>query len=394
MSDFFTKKQRKFWCETCKIFIEYTKLSIDQHQRSKNHLRLINRDIEYKSQKAKFQKMHGLGQQTQVIDTNNPTLNISNKTQQIDPLTGYLPEEMKDKFLNKKRNFPNFNNNNSETNSQQNRKNDINQSNNPSRNYSQGLNSILLDEIKKEKMKTDLTENTLNMVNRNWTMHWDYMYNIPYYFNHSTRQSQWEKPPNFELNNHINFPNNNFKQQNPFNQNNNTNTDINKDEKSSSEDEIEEESEKHEEENRENAGIIGKWEIVEKDQSIFSSKNKKDEGQEENNDVKLKEEKNQYKDEESDEQNIKDNFYMPGLINREEFLLNEYGKELDDSESEDEKSYQKYENGLNNFEDLEENNEKDIEDSKVEQNEQDKQTEKTHEDISNKITFLFSRIFY
>ena len=56
MSDFFTKKQKKFWCEECKMFIEYTGMSIEQHKRSKKHLQMINRDQAYKNTKNRIMK--------------------------------------------------------------------------------------------------------------------------------------------------------------------------------------------------------------------------------------------------------------------------------------------------------------------------------------------------
>ncbi len=352
MSDFFTKKQRKFWCETCKIFIEYTKQIIDQHQRSKNHLRQINKELEYKTQKSKFQKMFGTGTGQNTTDNylnpNEISIIQQHKAQQIDPLTGYLPNEKNQSFLNRKAPRDNNMNNISQFPNEQNKQNFLNKN----RLNNQGLNQVLFDEIKKEKMKNELNQNTLNLINKNWTMYWDYNYNLPYYFNHFTGITQWEKP--LDYNNYNNNINPILNNQNSVNNLNIPSNSINKpveqrdeveeensdfdeeefEEKENSDNEPKEEEEKEEEDNQ-TAGIIGKWEIVEKDQSIFGSKSANNINQ-----SLIINEIHKKEDKPKDEEIVYDQYYIPGLINKEEFLLNEYGDNSDDESGSD--------NGINN----------------------------------------------
>ena len=54
MSDFFTKKQKKYWCECCNVFIEYSKIVIEAHNRTSNHINNSTRSLKYLNQKRKF----------------------------------------------------------------------------------------------------------------------------------------------------------------------------------------------------------------------------------------------------------------------------------------------------------------------------------------------------
>jgi len=54
MSDFFTKKQKKYWCECCHVFLEYSKIVIDSHNRTENHKNNSTRHQKYINQKKKF----------------------------------------------------------------------------------------------------------------------------------------------------------------------------------------------------------------------------------------------------------------------------------------------------------------------------------------------------
>ena len=56
MSDFYTKKQKKYWCDKCHIFIEYTKQSIEKHNQSKNHINNSSSGSRYDNMKKKFNK--------------------------------------------------------------------------------------------------------------------------------------------------------------------------------------------------------------------------------------------------------------------------------------------------------------------------------------------------
>lgn len=377
MSDFFTKKQRKFWCETCKIFIEYTKLGIDQHQRSKNHLRLVNQDLEYKNQKAKFQKLNAIYNSQPDLQNNrnlNPIINnvgnndikhenfINQKIfNQKDPMSSYLPEDNKkqNSFLNKKIQRIESNSNSGQNTTQQ-QNNLMNSNPSKSRFNNQSLNAVLFDEIKKEKMKTEIQQtwkiaNPLNFqqynfnkmnnnINRTWTVFWDYTYNLPYYYNNFTGISQWEKPAEFD---------NLIYNQNSITSNdketiNNININIPKENNDSdSGNEIDEETEELEK-MRETQGILGKWEIVEKEESIFSrQKNQENEMnfnlEENKNEVDLNEkfektkqtDNNDNEHSNDEEENSDNDYYLPGVINKKAFLHNEFGN-LSENEEEEE----------------------------------------------------------
>lgn len=263
MSDFFTKKQKKFWCETCKIFIEYTKRCIDIHQRSKNHLRMVNKDLEYKHQKSKFQKINN---QNNILNNSENNANNINElvSTKLDPLNSYKNQNL----LNKKTERNNL---------PDNKRNNFNNNNHVSNNI--GLNALLLEEIKKEKIKSEITSNrnekklnynsnsnnydNENQINNNiWSIFWDNNYKLHFYYNNITKISQWEKPIDFNNThsnrNYIELDNSNSVYQN------NKNTE--KDEEEDSDDIEEKESsglDELEEEEKEKQGLIGKWEVVE-----------------------------------------------------------------------------------------------------------------------------------
>ena len=136
MTDFFTKKQKKFWCETCRIFIEYNKKVIDYHNQSKNHLNNLNRPGRYQSEKAKFNKY------VQGLKTNTKEKLLENKRCRQDI------EESRDYF----------------------------------------------QEIMKEKMAGDVS----GVKTRKWGVFWDERYKRVYYYNYLTQQSVWERPKDFD----------------------------------------------------------------------------------------------------------------------------------------------------------------------------------------------------
>ena len=54
MSDFFTKKQKKYWCDLCHIFIEYNKLKIDANNKSNIQNNKNNKNKKYNNYKKKY----------------------------------------------------------------------------------------------------------------------------------------------------------------------------------------------------------------------------------------------------------------------------------------------------------------------------------------------------
>lgn len=153
MTDFFTKKQKKYWCEKCRIFIEYTKSSIEKHNQSKNHINNSFSGSRYDNMKKKF---------------NNYINNLK------------LSNEPTEKFLkNKTHRGAYF----------------------ESSNY--------FEEIKKESIKSKIEksniikesekeDNNNNLSSRKWGVFWDETYKLPYYFNFITGDSVWEKPSDFD----------------------------------------------------------------------------------------------------------------------------------------------------------------------------------------------------
>ena len=135
MSDFFTKKQKKYFCECCNMFIEYSKIVIEAHNRTSNHINNSTRSLKYLNQKRKFNNyVKSLYQQQ---DDNNVNENNNN-------------------FLgNKKEKRENY-----------------------------------LDELKLNELK--------NSNKKKWGVFFDKKYNLPYFFNFITNESVWEKPKDFD----------------------------------------------------------------------------------------------------------------------------------------------------------------------------------------------------
>ena len=146
MSDFYTKKQKKYWCDKCHIFIEYTKQSIEKHNQSKNHINNSSSGSRYDNMKKKFNKY--------VSD-----LNFIHNTEQT--------------FLKNKK---------------------AREAIIESSNY--------FDEIKKEAIKEKIEKNIIkeeeNVPKRKWAVFWDDNYKLPYYFNFNTGDSVWEKPEDYD----------------------------------------------------------------------------------------------------------------------------------------------------------------------------------------------------
>jgi hypothetical protein len=136
---------KKFWCNECRIFIEFTKMSIDQHKRSKKHQYMINREQVYKAQKEKLQRH-----------------------------TDYLREsDNSDKQLGKK----------------------TSRSNIPA-------NNKFLEEIKREIQQEKIMATPYNKMKKRkekvWAVFWDQSSEEPYYYNFITKQSQWERPVDYD----------------------------------------------------------------------------------------------------------------------------------------------------------------------------------------------------
>ena len=47
MTDFFTKKQKKYWCDICRVFIEYNRITIEHHKNTSQHIHNMKRFTKY-----------------------------------------------------------------------------------------------------------------------------------------------------------------------------------------------------------------------------------------------------------------------------------------------------------------------------------------------------------
>jgi len=252
MSDFFTKKQRKYWCDKCRTFIEYTKISIEQHNKSKNHLRMINADKSYHLTKNRIMKNIAYNYD---VESNPNFQNYQSSVNHSNFLQNKTNRDSESNEFEYSSGYKNFSNS-----------------------HHNSESSLMLEEIKKDKMREIMKEKfKTKSKQREWGMYWDSTNNLPYYFNFITNTSQWEKPENFdgveikeEINEHV--PGNNPKCS--------------------------------------NEGIIGKWEEVKKEESFFEK--------------------------------YKANGKMdriPGEISKSEFYNIEYGIEYTESDHEEEKEF-------------------------------------------------------
>ena len=152
MSDFFTKKQRKYWCNVCHMFIEYTKSAIEYHNQSKNHIHNLNSGNRYKYSKRKFNKY--VENVTLIHNVNDVLLGNKHARETMIESSNYL-NEIKEEIMKEE------------------------------------LNNI------KQKERTIDNDNS-NCVNRKWGVFWDEKYKCVYYFNFDTTESSWDKPEDFD----------------------------------------------------------------------------------------------------------------------------------------------------------------------------------------------------
>ena len=148
MSDFFTKKQKKYWCDLCHIFVEYNKLKIDAHNKSNIHLHNLNSTKKYNGYKKKFNNYIN-----DLNEKNNKNLlgNKFQRRQEIESLNAF--NEVK--------------------------------------------NEIMTNQINLNK-KEDLPKINLKPKERIWGVFFDTYYKLPFYYNYQSKESVWEKPKNFE----------------------------------------------------------------------------------------------------------------------------------------------------------------------------------------------------
>ena len=116
MSDFFTKKQKKYWCECCNVFIEYSKIVIEAHNRTSNHINNSTRSLKYLNQKRKFNNyVKNLNQQQDDYNLNEKILESKKEKKNENYLDELKLNELKNSnkkkwgvFFDKNYNLPYF----------------------------------------------------------------------------------------------------------------------------------------------------------------------------------------------------------------------------------------------------------------------------------------------
>ena len=185
MSDFFTKKQKKWWCDHCKKFIEYTNMSIDQHKRSKNHQKMVNHNFIYENRKARAKK---LMESTGGVD--HSTYSEIEQIEKAAHQSFNTQDSVRFESTNNQNNYINNKKNNSGGGIL-------------SHKETYNISNNLLDEIKHEKLQAE-HQDLFNKrylkkkKSREWGGFYDDASKKPYYYNFLTRISQWEKPVNYD----------------------------------------------------------------------------------------------------------------------------------------------------------------------------------------------------
>ena len=148
MTDFFTKKQGKYWCEVCRIFIEYNKKTIDYHNSTSNHINNMKRGSKYDTMKKKFNNyVNELYEKQNYSMQNND--NSFNET-------SFLGNKRKIIFENQMK-----------------------------------QNTSMFNEVKSEMMKKEIKD---EKIKDKWKVFYDKKTKHVFFFNYETGESQWEKP--------------------------------------------------------------------------------------------------------------------------------------------------------------------------------------------------------
>ena len=143
MTDFFTKKQKKYWCEICRVFIEYNRITIEHHKNTSQHIHNMKRGTKYQKVKREYK---------------NYVQDLKDKDQFIND----------DNFLGKKTFLH--------------QKND---------------NTAMFNKIKMEMMQKEI--NKEKEQKNSWQIFYDKNYQNIFFYNSNTGISQWEKPDDYKI---------------------------------------------------------------------------------------------------------------------------------------------------------------------------------------------------
>ena len=143
MTDFFTKKQKKYWCEICRVFIEYNRITIEHHKNTSQHIHNMKRGTKYQKVKREYK---------------NYVQDLKDKDQFTND----------DNFLGKKTFLH--------------QKND---------------NTAMFNKIKMEMMQKEI--NKEKEQKNAWQIFYDKNYQNIFFYNSNTGVSQWEKPDDYKI---------------------------------------------------------------------------------------------------------------------------------------------------------------------------------------------------
>ena len=143
MTDFFTKKQKKYWCEICRVFIEYNRITIEHHKNTSQHIHNMKRGTKYQKVKREYK---------------NYVQDLKDKDQFTND----------DNFLGKKT----F----------------LHQKNDNTAMFNKIKMEMMQKEINKEKEQNNLLQ-----------IFYDKNYQNIFFYNSNTGISQWEKPDDYKI---------------------------------------------------------------------------------------------------------------------------------------------------------------------------------------------------
>ena len=143
MTDFFTKKQKKYWCEICRVFIEYNRITIEHHKNTSQHIHNMKRFTKYQKVKRGYKSYVQDLQDKQNFTDNNDFLG-------------------KKTFLHQK-----------------------------------NENTAMFNKIKMDMMQKEM--NSEKKEEKKWQIFYDKKYQNIFYYNLNTGESQWEKPEEYDI---------------------------------------------------------------------------------------------------------------------------------------------------------------------------------------------------
>ena len=145
MSDFFIKKQKKYWCEICRVFIEYNRITIEHHKNTSQHIHNMKRGTKYQKLKREYK---------------NYVQDLKDKQQ--------FTNDNDNDFLGKKTYL-----------------------------HQKNENTSMFNKIKMEMMEKEI--NSEKKEKNKWQIYYDKNYKNIFYYNINSGESQWEKPEDFEI---------------------------------------------------------------------------------------------------------------------------------------------------------------------------------------------------